>query len=58
MLKWEKVTEDTTYKLKVPFGWLVKTIHKRGHTWGNGASDAVGVAMCFVFDPFHKWKIK
>ena len=57
MLVWEKITEKSTYRLKVPLGWLVKSINERGHTWYSGASDAIGVAMVFVFDPLHLWKI-
>jgi hypothetical protein len=40
MLVWEKITEKSTYRLKVPLGWLVKSIHERGTTWFSGASDA------------------
>lgn len=58
MLVWEQITDKSTYRLKVPFGWLVKSIHDRGHTWYNGASDAIGVAIVFVFDPLHLWKIE
>ena len=58
MLVWEKITEKSTYRLKVPLGWLVKGIHERWHTWGGGASDAIAVGMVFVFDPFHLWKIE
>jgi hypothetical protein len=58
MLKWELITEKSTYRLKVPCGWLVKSIHQRGHDWCGGASDAIGVTMCFIFDPMHIWKIK
>ena len=57
MLVWEKITEKSTSRLKVPLGWLVKSIHESGHTWGGGASDAIGVAMVFIFDPLHLWKI-
>ena len=58
MLVWEKITEKSTYRLKVPLGWLVKSIHERGTSWYTGASDAIGVGMAFVFDPFHLWKIE
>lgn len=57
-LVWENITGKNTYRFKVPFGWIVKSISERGHSWYNGASDAVGVGMCFIFDPFHWWRIK
>jgi hypothetical protein len=58
MPAWEKITEKSTYRLKVPLGWVIKSIHDRGHTWYDGASDAIGVAMVFLFDPLHLWKIE
>lgn len=57
-LYWEKITEKTTDRIKVPFGWLVRSYRTQGHAWMGGASDAMGVGMCFVFDPFHLWRIK
>ena len=27
-------------------------------SWYGGASDAIGVAIVFVFDPLHLWKIE
>lgn len=58
MIVWEKITESSTYRLKVPFGWIVKSIHHRSHEWYTGASDAISVGLCFVFDPFHLWRIE
>jgi len=58
MLEWENITKETTDRLKVPLGWLVRSYRSKGHTWYTGASDAIGVAMVFVFDPLHLWKIK
>ena len=50
--------EKSTYRLRVPLGWLVKSLHDNGHVWYNGAFDAIAVGMVFVFDPFHLWKIE
>lgn len=58
MLEWENITKETTNRLKVPLGWLVRSYRSKWHTWCGGASDAIGVAMVFVFDLLHLWKIK
>jgi hypothetical protein len=58
MLKWEKITETSTYRLKVYGGWIVKSVHHKGHTWYQGASDSTGVGMVFISDPNHVWTIE
>jgi hypothetical protein len=54
---WEEVTE-TTSRMKVPFGWLVSRTTSSGHTWWNGASDAISTTLIFYFDPFNFWKLE
>lgn len=47
MLKWERITESDTYRLKVYGGWIVADINR-----------SVGVGMVFVPDPDHVWTIE
>lgn len=57
MDKWETVTE-TTQRMMVPSGWLVRSIiSKNAHTL-DGFSVSVGVAMVFLPDPNREWLIK
>lgn len=45
---------DTTSRMKVPGGWLVKNRHSRQAV---GKRDITALAMSFVSDPDHKWTI-
>jgi hypothetical protein len=54
MLEWEKVTKETTNRLRVPLGWIVSKEIWRDSREGTGCS----TAMVFIFDPLHLWKIK
>jgi hypothetical protein len=52
---WEKIhgkdqTGVTTERLKVPGGWLVRSIYWRGVHEGGG-----GIAQSFIPDPNHEW---
>jgi hypothetical protein len=55
--EWVEITE-TTYRMKVPFGWLVSRTQSRGHSWYSGASDAISTTLIFYFDPFNLWKLE
>lgn len=45
---WEDIVDNITDRLKVPGGWIVRTILP-----GFG-----GVAQTFVSDPRHRWKLE
>jgi len=55
-IEWE-VLSESTQRLKVYGGWIVSRKMSKGHTWGGGASDALGLAMVFIPDPNWNWKI-
>lgn len=51
---WEKVSDCghlTTYRMKVPDGWLVITA-------SNPLRTAIAVAQTFVADPDYQWELK
>lgn len=50
---WEELENtQSTMRLKVIGGWVVKSIHI------VGGQDSCGVGMVFVPDPNHEWVIK
>jgi hypothetical protein len=55
-VEWEILTE-TTQRLMVFGGWIISRRVSKGHTWGQGASDAVALSLVFVPDPTHEWAI-
>jgi len=60
---WESIGEDDygignslngeTYRLKVPGGWLVKSVM---FGMGSRASISPSVSLVFVSDPTHQWE--
>ena len=44
---WQQI-DSTTYRLKVPSGWIVKIEHNRNYK--------VFASVTFVLDIFHTWK--
>lgn len=55
-IEWENLTE-TTQRLRVYGGWVVSRKVSKGHTWGDGASDAIALSLVFIPDPNHEWTI-
>lgn len=61
-LVWEEI--DPWHKrLSVPGGWVLKTFEDVIHDKSDGGRGMVSgwdwrVAMCFIPDPEHEWKIK
>ena len=51
---WEKISK-TTYRLKVPNGWIVSQFTMDTDTWDDRPKSN---AICFVPDELHKWEIK
>ena len=54
--KWEKLT-SSTYRMWVPTGWIVQT-YRISHGVQTGAYLGESLAMVFVPDPEHSWKVK
>lgn len=60
-MKWELVNKETypelggesTERLRVPGGWLVRT----GLSLTNRRGLGTGVALCFLPDPEHEWEV-
>jgi hypothetical protein len=53
---WEAVTEgnrEKTVRMKIPGGWIVKTTMDK-----DNIAASYAVAMVFVPDPQHDWKIR
>lgn len=52
---WEEIYEADPYtetdRLKVPGGWIVRTV-------AEGRNESIGVALTFVPDPGHKWSLE
>lgn len=47
----DSVSDSHSHRLKVPCGWIVRTIVKK---YGNGGAHS---CQTFVADPEHNWKI-
>ena len=62
-LQWEWIHEGCLRRCKVPWGWLVQSFENVFHPskveypgqFGTGFD--YRIALTFVFDPFHWWKI-
>ena len=52
--------ESNSYRVRVPWGWLFIEYQDVYIDRGNGMECGWEwrPAICFVFDPFHWWKIK
>ena len=61
-IKWEWIDAGFLERTKVPWGWIVRgyaeVVHDRSEDGGGMANGwDWRIAMCFVFDPFHWWKV-
>lgn len=56
---WETIN-DNLYRVRVPFGWLVRWCDDMWEDLGRGHGIECGYnwrnSITFVFDPFHVWK--
>lgn len=59
---WEDIGMST-FRLRTPMGWLVRTDYEVIHDKSDYGVGMVGgwdwrPALAFVFDPLHRWQIK
>ncbi len=65
-MNWEKIDNDPSYsRTRVPWGWLVQhqaDVMTPMHTGYAHPEMMTGyewrTSIAFVFDPFHRWKVK
>ena len=49
----EGVSYETTYRLKVPSGWLIKAVSEH---FNNDNLKHLQIKMLFISDPGHSWE--
>lgn len=62
-MDWEWIDEDFLKRARVPWGWLVQAYEDVAHNMavvGKGMEFGWDhrISITFVFDPFHRWRIK
>ena len=53
-MKWETI-DETSERLKVPGGWIVRSYVVKNSHIQNGTSVSVGLHQVFVSDPEYLW---
>lgn len=60
-MKWQWIEKGYLERARVPYGWLVRSHSDVCHflpDQGVKSGWDWRVSICFVFDPFHWWKLK
>jgi hypothetical protein len=61
-MNWEDI-DNYRRRLHVPWGWIYREVEDVAHNMivdGRGVERGwdYRIAVCFVFDPFHWWRIE
>jgi len=58
--EWQQISR-TTYRAKVPGGWIIKDLEERvtktPEFWATAVRKSVGNALCFIEDEKYEWEV-